>query len=342
MYPKTATDLHIELTDKCQASCPMCARNYKGGAERPFVGKNEITLDKFKQWFDPVWLSQLTNFYACGNYGDPIIAQECLEIFEYVRSCNPDARLSIHTNGSARSTKWWANLAKVMGEHQEVTFGIDGFPDSHVLYRRGTNWNKIIENAKAYIEAGGNASVDCLIFKHNQYEAEEFKKEMLKIGFSKVNFKSTARFYDMDEFPVEDQEGNFEYNLEPATRPEFAVISFINLEEIKQDTGKWQERVNYTTVVPKCKNRNEIYVDASGNVLPCCWVGSDWIEHPLKEDLTIHALRNTMIKDTKTNFSKIGIFNLDDQNINNVEWPELEKLWEANQRPWVCAKNCHE
>ena len=342
MHPATATELHIELTDKCQASCPMCARNYKGGAERPFVGKNEITLNIFKQWFDPIWLGRLTNFYACGNYGDPIIAQECLEIFEYVRSCNPTARLSIHTNGSARSTKWWSNLANVMGKHQEVTFGIDGFSDSHVLYRRGTNWNKIIENAKAYIEAGGNAAVDCLIFKHNQYEAEEFKKEMLKIGFSKVNFKSTARFYDMNEFPVEDQEGNFEYTLEPATRPEFAVISFINLEEIKQDIGKWQDQVNHTTIVPKCKNRNEIYVDASGNVLPCCWVGSDWVEHPLKEDLTIHALRNTMIKDTKTNFSKIGIFNLNDQNINNVEWPELEKLWEADQRPWVCAKNCHE
>lgn len=342
MYPTTATNLHIELTDKCQASCPMCARNYKGGAERPFVGKNEITLDIFKKWFDSEWLGRLTNFYACGNYGDPIIAQECLEIFEYVRSCNPNTRLSIHTNGSARSTKWWTNLAKVMGGNQDVTFGIDGFSDSHVLYRRGTNWNKIIENAKAYIEAGGNATVDCLIFKHNQHEAEEFKKEMLKIGFSKVNFKSTARFYNMNEFPVEDKDGNIEYTLEPATRPEFAVISFINLEAIKQDIGKWQDQVNHTTIVPKCENRNEIYVDASGNVLPCCWVGSDWVEQPLKEDLTIHTLRNVMVDNTKTNFSKIGVFNLNDRGIDSVHWPELEKLWVGEQRPLICAKNCHE
>jgi hypothetical protein len=37
------TDLHIELTDKCQASCPMCGRNKNGGVERPFVGQHEVT-----------------------------------------------------------------------------------------------------------------------------------------------------------------------------------------------------------------------------------------------------------------------------------------------------------
>ena len=98
------TDLHIELTDKCQASCPMCGRNKNGGAERPFVGQHEVTLEQFQQWFSPTWLAKLDNFYACGNYGDPIIAQDCLEIFEYVRQVNPITRLSIHTNGSARST----------------------------------------------------------------------------------------------------------------------------------------------------------------------------------------------------------------------------------------------
>ena len=42
------------------------------------------------------------------------------------------------------------------------------------------------------------------------------------------------------------------------------------------------------------KNRKEIYIDARGDVLPCCWVGSDWVEHPIKEKLTIQQLRNKM------------------------------------------------
>jgi hypothetical protein len=49
-----------------------------------------------------------------------------------------------------------------------------------------------------------------------------------------------------------------------------------------------------------------------------------------------------MVDDTKTNFSKIGVFNLNDRAIDSVYWPELEKLWMGEQRPWVCAKNCHE
>jgi hypothetical protein len=51
MYPTAITNLHIELTDKCQASCPMCGRNNNGGAERPFVGQHDITIEQFKQWF---------------------------------------------------------------------------------------------------------------------------------------------------------------------------------------------------------------------------------------------------------------------------------------------------
>ena len=39
--------LHIELTNKCQASCPMCARNLQGGVVNPFIHETEITYDFF-------------------------------------------------------------------------------------------------------------------------------------------------------------------------------------------------------------------------------------------------------------------------------------------------------
>ena len=86
MYPYNVKSLHLELTNKCQASCPMCARNYNGGSEREYLQLTEITLEKFKEWFPKEFLLRLDNIYACGNYGDPIIAQDCLEIFEYIRS----------------------------------------------------------------------------------------------------------------------------------------------------------------------------------------------------------------------------------------------------------------
>jgi len=337
MYPTAITNLHIELTDKCQASCPMCGRNNNGGAERPFVGQHDITIEQFKQWFQPDWLAKLENFYACGNYGDPIIAQDCLEIFKYVRECNPTARLNIHTNGSARPITWWQELAKL---NIEVTFGIDGFAESHVKYRRGTDWYKITANMQAFIQAGGVAVVDSLVFKHNEHETGKFSSVMKDMGVSKVNFKSTARFYDMKEFPVEDKEGNYEYSLYPAT-DEYARVAVIKIHDISKDINIWREQVAKADIKPKCVGKNEIYIDARGNVFPCCWTGFDWVEEMLDEKHTIQKLRNQVIADTKHKFRDVGIFNLNEHIIEDLTWHNLERLWHGEDKAWVCVKNCN-
>lgn len=338
MYPNNITDLHIELTDRCQASCPMCARNVNGGKEREFVGNHDIGLVQFKKWFPENFLRKLKNFYSCGNYGDPIIANDCLEIYQYVRSINNDCRLGIHTNGSARDIRWWKTLAKVMGENHVCTFGIDGYERSHVLYRRGTNWKKIVENATAFIKEGGRAEIDCLVFKHNEAEIEDFKNEMLCLGFFRVNLKYTRRFYDMKQFPVEDNFGNVEYYLEPSTI-EFPM-PFLPLEKISKDLSIWRQVVNKAAIKPKCVERSEIYVDARGNVFPCCWIGSDWIEQPIVENLPIQKLRNIVVADTKEKFKKIGVCNLDTIGIDNLPWLQLSsKLQEY--KPYTCVKNCN-
>lgn len=331
-------DVHIELTDKCQASCPMCARNINGGKARDFVGNYEVTLETFKNWFPEEFLKTLNHFYACGNYGDPIIAHECLEIFDYVRSVNPDIYLGIHTNGSARSLEWWKDLARALGKNHLCTFGIDGFEQSHVLYRRGTNWKKIIENASAFINAGGRAEIDCLVFKHNEKEIDQFKEEMLSLGFIKVNLKYTKRFYDMPQFPVEDKDGNIEYHLEPALTQ--SIIEFLPLEKISKDISVWEKIVEESTINPKCVNNKEIYVDARGNVFPCCWTGLDWIEKNIPEKLTIQKLRNLMIKNSKEHLNEIGVPNLNKETIFEIPWTNLEESL-SKLKPWTCVKNCN-
>ncbi len=73
------TTVHLEITNKCQASCPMCARNLQGGVDNPFMDLNEITLEQFTEWFKPECIKQLTKLYMCGNLGDPIIATDTIE-----------------------------------------------------------------------------------------------------------------------------------------------------------------------------------------------------------------------------------------------------------------------
>jgi MoaA/NifB/PqqE/SkfB family radical SAM enzyme len=316
----------------------MCARNYSGGAERPFVGKHDISLEKFKSWFSPDFLKNIKNFYSCGNYGDPIIAKDCLEIYEYVRRCT-NARLSLHTNGSARTVKWWESLAKAMVGNHEVTFGIYVFAESHILYRRGTDWNKIIENAKAFINAGGVATVDCLIFKHNEHEIEEFTSEMLKMGFKSVNIKPTGRFYDMEKFPVLSTTGDIEYYLEPVERQEYKKINFLKLKDISNDIKIWKDLVISSSVSPKCIQKSEIYIDSRGTVYPCCWVGSDMIEEPLAVSMPIHDLRNKMVENTKMHFNQYNELTLNNFSISEIL---SNNAWSVlyNEKPWTCVKNC--
>ena len=139
--------VHIELTDKCQAQCPMCARNYHGGATRPFIRNGDMSIEQFKEWFPKNFLQQLNNFYSCGNYGDPAFANDCLEIYSYVRECNPTVRLAIHTNGCMRNPAWWKKLAQY---NIEVIFAVDGFKGKHELYRKNTKFDKVIENLTAF------------------------------------------------------------------------------------------------------------------------------------------------------------------------------------------------
>lgn len=336
--------LHIELTDKCQAACPMCARNNSGGSERPFIKNTEISFENFKKWFPVSFLANLTNFYSCGNYGDPAFATDCFEIYEYVRQSSPNARLAIHTNGSLRKPEWWAKLAEVMGKNGEVIFAVDGFKGKHELYRRNTDFDKVIENIKAFVAAGGVARVDSLVFKHNEHDVDDLEKFLLDIGVHSVNFKSTKRFYNMSAFPVFNRKNEYDYDLYPAETSRFKQEVKIPLENFLNN--KFIEHVvEQAVITPQCTTKNELYIDPHGNVLPCCYIGSDYLEQPLEEKIILHTLRNLTVKNSKAMMDAIGVPNLHADNIEVLLskeglWKELESYWTGKNKCMTCVKTC--
>ena len=98
--------------------------------------------------------------------GDPIISKDTLEIYQYLREVNPNISLAMHTNGSAREPAWWEKIAKAK---VKVTFGLDGLQDTNHYIGYSTNFDKIIKNAKAFIDAGGFAKWHMLVFEHNEH-----------------------------------------------------------------------------------------------------------------------------------------------------------------------------
>lgn len=260
-------DIHLEITSKCQARCPMCPRRISGGPLNPFIKLDEITLDVFKKWFELDFIKQLDSLFMCGNLGDPIISKDTLEIYQYLREANPNIRLAMHTNGSARDPEWWQRLAQLK---VKVTFGIDGLADTHHLYRISTDFNKIIENARAFITAGGVAKWHMLVFAHNEHQIEEARTMSKQMGFADFSIKHTSRF-KQDYLQVIDDAGRPTHRIKPTQ----TSLDMIPLAEAAQKEVK-------PHIVCKAQKFKQLYVSACGNVSPCCWLDMEWIP-PMQE-----------------------------------------------------------
>ena len=305
-------NVHLEITSKCQAQCPMCPRRINGGLLNPLISLHEITLNQFKKWFTVEFISQLDSLFMCGNLGDPIIAEDCLEIFQYIRETNTNIRLSMHTNGSARNIHWWKELAKYK---VKITFGIDGLEDTHKLYRVNTDWHKIIRNAWAFIEAGGEAEWHMLVFKHNEHQIEECRNISIDTGFKKFTVKHTSRFKD-NKFHVLDETG--------------ATVNILYPTEFSKNlTSKVSSSVS-STIECKANKYKQLYIGADGTVSPCCWLDFSW------------QLPN---QDNRIDYmDSIGVFpNLNKNSISEIfelgYFKQIEDTWAV--KPLIeCNKQC--
>ena len=278
--------VHLELTHRCNAACPMCARNIHGGARNPDMPLSELSLDDVKQILLPDLVGRLKRIYACGNYGDPIVARDCLPVFRYLRDHGPELNLDLHTNGSARRPDWWRELASILkqGPHY-LRFGIDGLEDTNHLYRRGTDWKTIMRAAEAFIDAGGRAEWDFLVFKHNEHQVEAARRLSQEMGFKEFFLRKTGRFLTSgeletsDRFDVRDKQGNFEYWLEQPTRTEYCNPAYADLDQLRIEFGNYQSYLDQVDVHCKVAGRKgKIYLSAQGLALPCCWLGAVFSE----------------------------------------------------------------
>jgi len=301
------TTVHLEVTERCNASCPQCARNINGGEVNPQLHDAELSLDDVKTILKPEFIKQLKRLYMCGNYGDPISARDTLEIFEYVRSHNDKMQLSFHTNSSAKTPEWWSRLPAAMGKNHYVVFSVDGLEDTNHLYRQGTVWKKITENAQAFIQAGGRARWDYIVFGHNEHQVEEARALAESMGFEKFNIKKSNRFFSNTRGAVktEHQAGNRKGAettlLSMPKNPEYQNAALKQLESLSKDKG--EVSIDFLTTVAalegrlgnqkfninpedkkdmekywdsvdvKCKVAEEksIYITAEGYLQPCCW-----------------------------------------------------------------------
>jgi MoaA/NifB/PqqE/SkfB family radical SAM enzyme len=302
MYMYTLDDVrevHLEVTTRCNAACPQCPRNYSGGQINEAMPIVELTEEDVHRIFSQSFVRQLGHLYLCGNYGDPAVASQTVEILQYLRRCNPDMRLGLQTNGGVRPEAWWRQLAQVVSY---CRFSIDGLEDTNHLYRRNVVWRRLIENARAFIAAGGRAEWDFIVFRHNQHQVEEAARFAREAGFQAFTVKRTNRFFDSDTAGVGpkavlDREGRVEYEIAPPDIADYRNTEVAELVSRFPTLGELDDAIDRTPIECRACAEKAIYVSAEGLVFPCAYTahvylrGRDPAQHPVIQLLAQYGQR---------------------------------------------------
>lgn len=227
--------IDVELTSYCNINCPGCLRQVKRKNVDHILNTTNLSFKDMKQWIsiDEFPNMRLINF--CGSIDEPTLHPEILDIVDhYSKICD----VNISSNGSTKTKLFW----KQLGEYKiSVFFGIDGVDqESLEKYRVGSNFKKIQENYRSFIEAGGNATWQFIVFEHNEHLIEEAEKISKNEGFN--NFRTIYSH----------RKGN-------------------------QESKKIQKEQKQE-IYCKYGNQKRIFVSHTGVVLPCCFLNSEYLQ----------------------------------------------------------------
>ena len=244
---RSIRQLTTELTFRCNAKCPACHR------QKPLsINLNDkkytITLEKFKQLFNPELLQDLQWLMFNGNFGDSIMNKQFREILAYVKS--QGTKIKIHTNGGIHGHDYWTDVGNILTKDDIINFDLDGLWDTHHIYRINTEFEKVFSNAKSVIGTNRpQVHWKYIVFEHNKHQVEEARQLAEEVGFTTFSTVKTSR----DVFAP--KTGNFVHSkktqvYEKAER---------QIHCVWDNWGKW-------------------YISPEGLVFRCCWTGGHYYD----------------------------------------------------------------
>jgi MoaA/NifB/PqqE/SkfB family radical SAM enzyme len=275
------TEFQIEVTTHCNAACPQCPRNINGGETNPHLTVQHLSREAIDSTFNKSLCNHLKQIFFCGSYGDPIVHPEFLNIVKDFRKKSKTLWIYIHTNGGVRNAEWWKELAETIGDYGKIDFNIDGLDDTNHLYRRNVSFDKAMENAKAFIDSGGKAQWNFIVFKHNEHQVDTAKMLSNLWGFENIVFRGTGRFLNhktlekSNQWKVTPKKGK-EYYLKPTDIKKYSNQSIENLPKLKEEYNNIKDYFNNTPIKCDALAGKKVVITGEGLVLPC-----NFFEHNL-------------------------------------------------------------
>ena len=247
-------DTEIELTNLCNAKCPLCYRNnieyIQGKAfQRPL---NEVInqLDKF---------TKLESIKLVGTISEPTLYKYFFELIEYLNT--RDIEIEICTNGDTNNENWWELLGKLLKPKDKVFFTICGSTQElHEVYRKGTNLNNIIKNANAFRNKNKNDYAQLIRFNYNDDNFNTLDIIETVSYFSNLYWTETFLALPREQYK------NMDEDLYDKLKPFKAKYKIYKL--VAEQSNK---KLLFQNIKPVCiaKEDSTSQINIKGEVLPC-------------------------------------------------------------------------
>jgi MoaA/NifB/PqqE/SkfB family radical SAM enzyme len=322
----------IEHTNKCNLRCPQCARtSWKDGGVNPNLKMTELKVEDYKRFASPEFYKNIPIINFTGGYGDAIASSNFLEVVRFI--VDSGTNMVVQTNGALRDNSYYEQLAEMFGdvERRGIEFAIDGLEDTYHMYRKGGDFNKVMEHAKAYINAGGNARWNVILFDHIKHQKDEMIQRAKDMGFKSMVIKKVTRSLPINK--------NYYKNL-------YERVYFED-DDFGSFLDKYGNYANYAnTCKVECvfKNTGQLCIDHQLNLWPCTPMATT----PYLEMDDDHILKK-QISDLYIKYGE-GFNSLRDKTIDEVlqhPWfkNDLEESWcntisDENSKLILCAKTC--
>jgi len=261
--------LHVEPSTYCNARCPLCPRSLYGYKVEGVYPEVNLSVEKFKEALER--FPEREYVYFNGHLGDPMMNPRIAELAELTK-----CRTSVTSNGSIGNRNTWEALA---GLGIEGRFSIDGLEDTNHLYRQDVQWNKIMERAKWFIDAGGYAIWKWIPFHHNKHQEDETRQLSIDLGFKRFDIEDHGRSHG----PALDRKGNITHWILPrdgSLKPGVYDVP-AGIKRYKETHQNFHVEEKVYEINCEHLTMKDTYINAKGEVSPCCYHGYDMPGRPV-------------------------------------------------------------
>jgi len=342
-WHKQVTSLQIDISSHCNARCGACIRNNDGGETDADLPLDHFDLNLWKRIANKdtkkYWIRKLT---LNGNWGDPMMHPHLIEMMQIWYEAHPMSIPAISTNGSMRGPKFWYDLASIMRKfpNHKVDFSIDGLEDTHSIYRRKTDFNKIIENIKSFVKADGHAVIKFTMFKHNEHQHEQIKELAKELGVNGLDIREShskhMQIKDKDEeyeivASKDIPESRYVLRDDPIRSLSPSTHQILTINDMYDDYMD-----NSDEHKTKCPwyNAGEVQIDPWGTIWPCCHVSMFGIKMKKTDmsevDDTVPQAR------IDNNLKHSSLYDI----LSSDWYNEHLKLKVKNAKWQICRQNC--